>query len=201
MQKTHTNSKAGVHKAPEVKGKKSATGARANATVRDSRLREFFVDELKDIYWAEQKLVKTLPKMQKAASSEKLQTAFGSHLEETKTHVQRLEEVFKSLGEKAVAKKCDAMEGITEEGSSIIEDTEEGTATRDVALVMAGQKAEHYEIATYGSLIQIAHTLGMEEVANVLEETLEEEKAADQKLTEIAENDVNYEASSEKAGK
>jgi len=165
--------------------------------VEDSKLKEFFIDELKDILWAEQKLVKTLPKLQKAATSEELKEAFGSHLEETKNQVQRLEQVFKLMGEKATAKKCDAMEGITEEGNSVIEDTDEGSATRDVALVMAGQKAEHYEIATYGGLAQIAHTLGQEEVAALLEETLEEEKAADQKLTEIAESGINYAASEE----
>jgi ferritin-like metal-binding protein YciE len=141
--------------------------------------------------------VKTLPKLQKAATSEELQTAFGSHLQETKTHVQRLEQAFKLLGKKPVAKKCDAMEGITEEGSSVIEDTDKGTATRDVALVLAGQKAEHYEIATYGGLIQIARTLGHEDVAKLLAQTLEEEKQADQKLTKIAENGINYNASRE----
>ena len=101
------------------------------------------------------------------------------------------------LGEKATAKKCDAMEGITEEGSSVIEDTEKGTATRDVALVMAGQKAEHYEIATYGSLIQIAQTLGLREVAEIMGKTLDEEKNADQKLTQIAEKGINYDAAQE----
>lgn len=205
MQKTNTATKRSTTaksqtsaKSPKPSASKSSTPkARANAPVEDSRLREFFVDELKDIYWAEQKLVKTLPKLQKAATSEELQTAFENHLEETKTHVQRLEKAFKLLGEKPVAKKCDAMEGITEEGSSVIEDTDEGTATRDVALVMAGQKAEHYEIATYGGLIQIATTLGEDELAELLKETLEEEKIADQKLTEIAEGGINYEASEE----
>ena len=180
-----------------TKSKAAAGNTRGNAPVEDSKLKEFFIDELKDILWAEQKLVKTLPKLQKAATSEELKEAFGSHLEETKNQVQRLEQVFKLMGEKATAKKCDAMEGITEEGNSVIEDTDEGSATRDVALVMAGQKAEHYEIATYGGLAQIAHTLGQEEVAALLEETLEEEKAADQKLTEIAESGINYEASEE----
>ena len=177
--------------------KESAGKSRSSEPVQDSKLQEFFIDELKDIYWAEQKLVKTLPKLQKAATSEELQSAFESHLEETKTHVQRLEQAFKLIGEKPVAKKCDAMEGITEEGSSVIEDTDEGTATRDVALVLAGQKAEHYEIATYGGLIQIAQTLGHDDIADLLRQTLEEEKMADEKLTEIAENGINYEASEE----
>ena len=207
MQKTHSttkqapsndNAKAHDSKTSDATGRRQAGKARANAPIKDSKLKEFFVDELKDIYWAEQKLVKTLPKLQKAATSEELQTAFKSHLEETKTHVQRLEQAFQRIGEKAVAKKCDAMEGITEEGSSVIKDTEKGTATRDVALVMAGQKAEHYEIATYGGLIQIAYTLGHDDIAELLEQTLDEEKAADQKLTEIAESGINFQASGEK---
>jgi len=160
-------------------------------------LKEFFVDELKDIYWAEKKLVKVLPKLEKAATSEELKQAFGNHLAETEEHVERLEKAFEMLGEKPQAKKCDAMEGITEEGASVIEDTDEGSATRDVALVMAGQKAEHYEIATYGGLIQIAKTLGHNDVADLLQQTLEEEKKADQTLTRIAEGGINYEASAE----
>jgi ferritin-like metal-binding protein YciE len=164
----------------------------------DSLLQEFFVDEIKDIYWAEKHLVKTLPKMQKAATSEELKNAFGEHLEVTKEHVTRLEQVFEMLGEKAQAKKCDAMEGITKEGESIIEDTEEGTATRDVGLVLAAQKVEHYEISTYGGLAQLARTLGLGDVAEVLATTLSEEKEADELLTSIAENDINYEAAAEK---
>lgn len=161
------------------------------------RLHEFFLDELKDIYWAEKHLTKALPKMQRAASSEELKNAFADHLEATRTHVERLENAFSKLGEKASAKKCDAMEGIVKEGESIIEDTDEGTATRDVGLIMAAQKVEHYEIATYGSLRQLAITMGHNDVAQILEETLNEEKEADELLTNIAENNVNYEANSE----
>ena len=195
MQKATTPSKSlsGRQPATASRGVKS----RKKESVQDSKLEEFFVDELKDIYWAEKKLVKTLPKLQKAATSEQLKAAFESHLDETEVHVQRLEQAFELLGQKAVAKKCDAMEGITEEGSSVIEDTDEGTATRDVGLVMAGQKAEHYEIATYGSLIQIASILGHDDVAQLLSETLKEEKNCDQKLTQIAEKGINYEASQE----
>lgn len=204
MQRTNTrkktsatvknNGKAGRTKAPSRTAQRSGTPQKQ---VTDNRLEEFLVDELKDIYWAEKKLVKTLPKLQKAATSEELKEAFGSHLSETQGHVERLEKAFEMLGHRPQAKKCDAMEGITEEGSSVIEDTEEGTATRDVGLVMAGQKAEHYEIATYGGLIQIAKTLGHEDVAQLLAQTLEEEKNADQKLTGIAEGGINYEASGE----
>jgi len=156
-----------------------------------SKLYCFFVDELKDIYWAEKHLVKTLPKMQKAATNEELQNAFAEHLEQTKEHVERLEEIFNLLGEKAVAKKCDAMEGLTKEGESIIEDTEKGTYTRDVGLILAAQKVEHYEISTYGSLAQLARTLGLEEISTILATTLEEEKETDQNLTELAESKVN----------
>jgi ferritin-like metal-binding protein YciE len=142
-------------------------------------------------------LVKTLPKMAKAATSEELSNAINDHLEVTKTHVTRLEQVFELLGEKAQAKKCDAMEGITKEGDSILEDTEEGTSTRDVGIILAAQKVEHYEIATYGGLAQLATTLGLNDVADLLNQTLAEEKEADQSLTGIAENGINYEASSE----
>jgi ferritin-like metal-binding protein YciE len=160
-------------------------------------LLDFFVDEIKDIYWAEKHIVKTLPKMQKAASSETLKQVFEDHLEETKGHVSRLEEVFQILGEKAQAKKCEAMEGITKEGDSIVEETEQGTATRDVGLVLAAQKVEHYEISTYGGLAQLARTLGKDDVADLLEATLKEEKNADVKLTGVAEDGINYEAAEE----
>ncbi len=162
-------------------------------------LHEFFIDELKDIYWAEKHLTKALPKLQKAATSGELQQAFADHLSQTQEHVKRLEHVFEMLGEKAVAKKCDAMAGIVEEGQGVIEETEEGTATRDVALIFAGQKAEHYEIATYGGLRQLAITMGHDDVASVLEQTLNEEKEADSLLTSIAENNVNYAAAEEEA--
>jgi ferritin-like metal-binding protein YciE len=182
-------------------GKTSTTRGNGNgkpAQKEDSsRLQEFFHDEIKDIYWAEKKLVKTLPKLAKAATSKELRNAFTQHLEVTKQHVTRLEKVFDLLGHKPQAKKCDAMEGITEEGASIIEDTEDGTSTRDVALIMAGQKAEHYEIATYGGLTQVAKTLGYNQIASILQKTLAEEKEADQSLTELAENNVNEAATAE----
>jgi ferritin-like metal-binding protein YciE len=162
-----------------------------------SRLEEFFLDEIKDIYWAEKHLVKILPKMRKAASSEQLKSAFGEHLETTKEHVTRLEKVFDILGEKAESKKCDAIAGITKEGESIIEETEKGSATRDVGLIFAGQKVEHYEISTYGGLVQLARTLGHKDISIVLESTLKDEKKADELLTSIAEKHINYEAATE----
>ena len=167
------------------------------STVQDSRLQEFFHDELKDNYWAEKHIVSALPKMKKAATSTELQAAFEEHLGVTKTHVTRLEKAFELLGEKAQAKKCEAMEGILREGDSIVEDTEDGTATRDVGLIMAAQKVEHYEIATYGSLVQVAKVLGHEDIAALLTETLSEEKEADESLTEVAESHINYDASEE----
>lgn len=176
----------------------SKSKSKSDGTGHDgSRLREFFVDELKDIYWAEKHIVSSLPKMAKEAGSRELKDAFTNHLEETRGHVTRLEEAFKALDEKAVTKKCDAMDGILKEGSSIVDETEEGTATRDVGLILAAQKVEHYEIATYGGLAQLARTLGENEVAELLEATLAEEKAADKILTAIAEEGINYEASAE----
>jgi ferritin-like metal-binding protein YciE len=180
---------------------KKASGKSPQPTMakaaNDSMLQEFFGEEIKDIYYAEKHIIKTLPKMMKAATSPELKQAFQEHLDVTKTQVLRLESVFELLGKKPQAKKCEAIEGITKEGESIIEETEEGSATRDVGLIMAAQKVEHYEIATYGALAQLATTLGNEEVAELLRTTLEEEKQADTMLSEIAENDVNYSASEE----
>ncbi|MEJ7911972.1 MAG: ferritin-like domain-containing protein [Chitinophagaceae bacterium] len=163
----------------------------------DSMLRNFFVEGLKDIYYAEKHIAKTLPKMKKAATSQELKQAFENHRTMTLEQVLRLEQVFGILGEKPKAKKCDAIEGITKEGEGIIDDTEEGTATRDVGLILAAQKVEHYEISTYGGLAQLANTLGLEEAANLLGQTLEEEKQTDLLLSSIAENNVNYAAADE----
>lgn len=178
---------------------KSTDKSKSSAGKMDNRslLRKFFIEELQDIYWAEKHLVKELPKMQKAATSEELADAFGDHQAATEDHVSRLEEVFKMLGETAKAKKCEAMEGLVKEAHHIIDETEEETATRDVALIMAAQKVEHYEIATYGSLVQLAKTIGMANVAEVLAETLQEEKEADELLTSIAESGINEEGASE----
>jgi ferritin-like metal-binding protein YciE len=154
-----------------------------NAGVADSNLKEFFLDQLQDIYWAEKKLVKTLPKLEDAATTQELRDAFSNHLEETRNHVARLEDVFGMIGEEVNATKCPAMAGIIDEGSDIIDETEDGSAQRDVGLIFAGQKAEHYEIATYGGLIQLAKTLGYNDAANLMYQTLTEEKKADELLT------------------
>ncbi|MBK0368359.1 ferritin-like domain-containing protein [Flavobacterium agrisoli] len=155
-----------------------------------------FEDELKDIYWAEKKLTKALPKMAKNASSEKLIEALNSHLSETEEHVLRLEQIFEILGKKAKGKKCDAMAGLVEEGSGILEETEIGVV-RDAGIIAACQKIEHYEIATYGTMRQFAETLGMKEVVTILEQTLEEEKTADKNLTIIAVDAINVGAAKE----
>ena len=164
---------------------------------KESYLEKFFGDMLKDIYWAEQHLVKSLPKMIDAATTDELKEAFEDHLHQTQKHVTRLEKVFSILGKKAEAKKCDAMEGLVKECESIIKETKEGTMTRDAALIIAAQKVEHYEIASYGGLVQLAITMGLNKVADILEKTLQEEENADLMLTDIAEEHINIDADSE----
>lgn len=176
---------------------KKSTQGNKNAAPGNTQLEKLFHDALKDMYWAEKHLTKALPKMQKAATTAELQSAIEAHLAQTEEHVTRLEKVFESIGQKAQAKKCDAMEGLLKEGDSIVEETEEGTATRDAGIIMAAQKVEHYEIASYGTLVTFAKTLGHEEAAEILQSTLDEEKETDQNLTAIAENDINWQASAE----
>lgn len=160
-------------------------------------LEKFFVDSLKDLYWAEKHLTKALAKLAKAATSEELQTALEDHLAVTEDQVSKLEQVFETVGKKPQAKKCEAMEGLIKEGEIIVEETEDDTYTRDVGIIMAAQKVEHYEIASYGGLVQVAKTLGNTEAAELLEEILGEEKEADVLLTKIAESFVNEEARQE----
>lgn len=192
------SARSSKNQAAANKGSKAASGKKDNQPKdNQSLLRKFFVEELQDIYWAEKHLAKELPKLQKAATSEELADAFGDHQAATEEHVSRLEDVFKMMGETPKAKKCEAMEGLVKEAQHIIEETDEETATRDVALIMAAQKVEHYEIATYGSLVQLAKTIGMMDVAEVLAETLDEEKEADLLLTSIAEGSANEQSSTE----
>jgi ferritin-like metal-binding protein YciE len=176
---------------------KTAQAKNIGAGAGDSLLQELFLDSIKDIYYAEKALVKALPKMKKAATSEQLAAAFTEHIEVTKNQVARLEQVFEILEEKPRAKKCEAIEGLIKEAQGIMEDTDEGTSTRDVGLILAAQKVEHYEIASYGGLRQLAATLGYTEVEALLQQTLDEEKQTDVLLTQIAENDINYEAAEE----
>lgn len=159
-------------------------------------LKDFFEDGLKDIYWAEKALTKALAKMAKNATSTQLIKAFEEHLTETEEHVTRLEQVFESLGIKAVAKKCDAMAGLLDEAKAIMEETEIGDV-RDAAMIAAAQKVEHYEIATYGTLRVYAVTLGKTKAALLLAKTLEEEKNADVKLTQLAVSHINLDAANE----
>ena len=164
--------------------------------MQSSQLMKLFEDELKDIYWAEKALTKAIPKMIKNATSEELIEALENHLEETREHVSRAEQVFQLLGKKATAKKCEAMEGLMKEAEEIMESCEEGPMC-DAGIISAAQKVEHYEMASYGTLKQFAKTLSLEDVAELLDLTLQEEKLADEKLTEVAEAAINVEAMEE----
>lgn len=166
--------------------------------MESSQLMKLFEVELKDIYWAEKALTKAIPKMIKNATSTDLIDALENHLSETQKQVTRLEKVFNSVDKKAVAKKCEAMEGLIKEGNEIMEECEEG-AMCDAGIISAGQKIEHYEIASYGTLRQFAETLELIKAVDLLEQTLNEEKAADRKLYEIAVSVVNVQAAEQQA--
>lgn len=199
--KTATAAKTKTSAAKNSTSKTSASKTTSKGTVKPKAsaaegLRDLFVDSLKDIYWAEKALTKALPKMAKNATSENLIAAINDHLAITQEQVTRLEKVFSLVGEKAVAKKCEAMEGLIKEGESIMEDTEVG-AVRDAGIIAASQKIEHYEIATYGTLAAFATTLGEDDAVLLLEKTLAEEKEADTLLTEAAYNTINFDANEE----
>ncbi len=155
-------------------------------------LEQLFIDELKDLYSAEKQITKALPKLAKAATSPELRQAFENHLQETIGHVERLDQIFEVLGKSSRGKACHGMQGLLEEGSEVLEDTEKGDV-RDAALISAAQRVEHYELAAYGCVREYAHLLGQEKVADLLKETLQEERAADEKLGVIAKQ-VNSEA-------
>lgn len=161
-----------------------------------SKLGKLFEDELKDIYWAEKALTKAIPKMIKKATSAELINSLETHLKETEVQVARVEKIFESLGKKASAKKCEAMEGLIKEAEEIMDEADEGVM-RDAGIISAAQKVEHYEIASYGTLRTFAATLGLEQVSELLTLTLEEEKNADLILTEVAVSAINLEAASE----
>jgi len=165
--------------------------------LKESKFYTLFQESLQDIYWAEQALTQALPKMKAAATSPLLAEAFGKHLLETETHVERLEQIFGLLGEEAAGKKCEAMAGLIKEGESIIADTDEDTAVRDAGLIMAAQKVEHYEIASYGTLKSLAKRMGSSEISALLDQTLKNEKETDDALTVLAEQEVNDMAASE----
>ena len=159
----------------------------------EGTLHDAFVQELRDTYDAEKQLTKALPKMAKAASSPDLRAAFEAHLEETRGQIERLEQVFDNLDEKARGKHCEGMAGIIEEGKSAMQEDFDD-ATLDACLIASGQRAEHYEMAAYGTLVAWARAMGHDEAAELLEQTLEEEKATDEKLTALAEGGINQEA-------
>ena len=162
-------------------------------TVQSSQLFRLFEDELKDIYWAEHALSKAIPDMIKHSTSADLQDSLTNHLEETKVQIERLEQVFEMIGQKATAVKCAAMEGLLKEATTIMQDCKKG-AMLDAGIIAAAQKVEHYEIASYGTLRQFATTLGLDDAAELLQTTLDEEKAADEQLTTIAVESINTEA-------
>lgn len=182
---------------PNTRTKKAPAGKARSSNGSSAQLEKLFTDSLKDLYWAEKHLVKELPKMQKAATTQQLKDAIDEHTAQTEEHVARLEHVFEMMGKKAQAKKCDGMEGLLKEGQTVLEETEGGSMTRDAGIIMSAQKVEHYEISAYGTLVALATTLGQNEVAEILTTTLEEEKQTDTLLSEIAENDINWQAERE----
>lgn len=165
----------------------------------NSKLQEFFTTLLQEIYWSEQHLVTVLSTMSDAATTSELKDSFRSHREQTLQHVQRCEQVFDFLNTERQAEPSAGLQGLFDEGWQVIDETQEGSAQRDVALIIAAQKVEHYEIATYGSMVTLARTLEQNEIAEILQSTLNEEKETDLMLTEIAEGRINFEASREPA--
>lgn len=174
----------------DVKKKSASNGS---SSMQSSQLMELFITELKDIYWAEKALITAIPKMIKKATSQELIAALESHLEETKVQATRVEEVFHSINLKPVGKKCEAIAGLIKEAEGIMEESEPG-AMCDAGIIAGSQKIEHYEIASYGTMRQFAETLELSKAVKLLEQTLEEEKVADVKLTEVAVSAVNIEA-------
>ena len=170
----------------------------------DKGIRELYIDELRDLYSAENQLIKALPKIAKASSSEELRQGFEEHLEQTKGHVQRLEEIFQGLGESPKGKKCAGMEGLIQEGSEAMQEDYEGSVM-DAALIGAARRVEHYEMAAYGTVRALAKALNQDDHAELLEATLEEEKETDDKLTELAsaitQEAINSDQEAENAGK
>jgi len=196
---TDSKAKTGAKKSytSDMKKEKKNTGT-ASAKVKAKAdaakdLQDLFEDGLKDVLWAEKALLKALPKMEKNATSEKLKRAITQHIQETETHVQRLEACFESIGKKVQAEKCYAMEGLIEEGTSIMEETQSG-AVRDAGIIATAQKLEHYEIATYGTLAAFAKVLEHGQVLKLLLQTLKEEKKCDEVLTSIADTNLNSKA-------
>lgn len=210
MEKKKTDSKEKSSKSKDSKSAKSNDSKASSKKTTPAKkgklkaadenaLKDFLVDELKDIYFAEHEIMKGLTKMKAAATSKKLKKAIDLHYNQTEVQITRLEEAFGLFDEKPSKKKCEAIIGILKEGDDILEDTEEGTMTRDAAIIIASQKVEHYEIATYGSLAELARTIDRDDVAEILESTLSEEKETDVSLTILAVDKINEEAAQEPA--
>lgn len=197
--KTENNSASAGKKEQEnlSKANLQKQGGNQEQNMKDSSLHKFFVDALKDIYFAEDAILDALGKMESAATTEELKEAFEDHQLQTKKHISRLEKVFKLIDETPEKKECKAIVGIIKEGEDIINSTEAGSMTRDVGLIIAAQKVEHYEIATYGGLVQLAITMNHDKAADLLDRTLEEEEETDLLLTEIAETSINVDAEQE----
>jgi ferritin-like metal-binding protein YciE len=181
-----------------TKDRKQPIAIPQSDSLQSSPLMKLFEDELKDIYWAEKAVTKAIPKMIKNATSQELIDTLTSHLAETAIQATRLEQVFESINQKAVAKKCEAMEGLIKEAEELMESCEDG-AMCDAGIIAAVQKVEHYEIASYGTLRQFAETLGLAKAERLLKATLNEEKASDHKLTKVAKHAINIEAAKEEA--
>jgi ferritin-like metal-binding protein YciE len=162
-----------------------------------SYLQKFFIDQLRDVYYAEKELIKGLEEMKNASTTEELEDAFDNHKKQTERHIQRLEKIFRVVGKNPEGKKCEAMDGLLKEARSIISETENGSLTRDAALIIAAQKVEHYEIATYGGLVELALTMRLNRAAELLDKTLKEEEETDSILTDIAETYINVDAEQE----
>jgi ferritin-like metal-binding protein YciE len=177
--------------------KKTKSAEMSNGKTHGNQLGQFFEHQLKDIYYVEKQLLKALKEMQDATTTEELEDAFADHLRQTERHIKRLEKVFDMMGIPAAGKQCKAIDGLIEEVREIIKETKKGSMTRDAALIIAAQKVEHYEIATYGGLVQLAITIGKTNAADLLDKTLREEGDTDHILTQIAETYINVEADEE----
>ena len=198
--RTKTNSKttkSTVTHSSSNNGNGASSSSNAKSESNTPFLEKFFTDQLKDMYYAEQQMLKALDEMMQATTTEELEDAFEQHKRQTERHVKRLEKVFKLIGAEPSGKKCDAIDGLIKEAKGIISETKEGSATRDAALIIASQKIEHYEIATYGSLVQLALTMDLDRAAEILEKTLQEEEDTDRELTSIAESYINVKAEQE----
>jgi len=195
MAVTETGKKGNGHTMESETRKKSSreSGIDESATY----LQKFFLDQVKDIYYAEQELLKTLPEIRSVATTEELEDAIEEHHQQTRRHVKRLEKIFHMIGSRPEGKRCEAMDGLIKECKTIIRETEDSTMTRDAALIIALQKIEHYEIASYGGLEALAITLGLDRAADIFDKTLQEEEMTDNLLTDIAENFINVEAEHE----